>query len=523
MTYAAAAAIFGIALMACRVLRGQSASVRHLVLAMAFTVAALAPLLARFTAKAEPVRRLQAGLVLHVTPGDAAARTPAQGTKPVVDEPVAPGIEAAIAASSTAGLLLVLLRLLLTLAYRRVSSQPAPAPVAAAATALAAELGIRRRVRIRVSPSIGAPETFGLIRPVVLLPSGYLRGSAEQTRTAVLHELHHIRRGDWPAGILAEFVAAFHWFNPLARLAIRRLRIEREVACDDAVLASGADRFRYAEQLLSCASARRNSLAPALLAMSQMSGLELRIRSILNENAYRGDTTMATRIQITAAAALLLAGAAVIQAPAQAPASLSGTVVDSTAKPLPGASVLARNLGTAETAIVLTDSSGEFTLPAMTAGEYRVEVAKAGFQLSREPQLALTAGSARRLRVTLTPGRLMEAAQPGAHLPDGSAGDLTRAVRVERAKQSAKVVSMVRPAYPDSAKKAGISGAVLLDAVIGRDGSVVSLRPAGSDADPALVQSAMEAVSKWRYEPTYLNGEPVPVSTAVTVNYTLMP
>lgn len=521
MMYAAASAVLAVALLACRVLRNESASTRHLVLAAAFAVTVLAPFTARVLPKSEPVRRLQEGIVVQVSAGD--GRILPRPTQRNGDEPLTPSLANAVVAASVGGISFTLIRLLTTLVSRRAASWPAPPPVAAAAAEMAVGLGIRRRLRVRVSRRISVPETSGLIRPLVLLPSGYLNGTTEQLQTALLHELHHIRRCDWAVGILAEFAAAFHWFNPLAGVAVRQLRLEREIACDDAVLRSGADPLQYAEQLISCALAGRPSPAPALLTMARMSGLELRIRSILNNNTQRGGTTMRTRIKISAAAVLLLAGAAAVQTPAQAPASLSGTVVDEAAKPMSGASILARKIRTEETAIVLTDSRGEFSFSALTPGDYRVEVARAGFQLFREPELTLSAGSARRLRVTLTAGRLIEPAQPGAPVPDGSGGEATRTVHVERTKQSAKIVSLVRPAYPESAKKAGISGVVLMDAVIGRDGSVVSLRPAGSDMNPSLVQAAMEAVSKWRYEPTYLNGEPVAVSTAVTVNYTLMP
>jgi protein TonB len=84
---------------------------------------------------------------------------------------------------------------------------------------------------------------------------------------------------------------------------------------------------------------------------------------------------------------------------------------------------------------------------------------------------------------------------------------------------SAKLVNMVRPYYPPLAKQARISGNVLLHAIIAKDGSVIQLEVVSGH--PLLVQSALDAVRQWRYQPTLLNGEPVEVDTTVTVVFSL--
>ncbi|MFZ0594017.1 MAG: energy transducer TonB [Bryobacteraceae bacterium] len=78
------------------------------------------------------------------------------------------------------------------------------------------------------------------------------------------------------------------------------------------------------------------------------------------------------------------------------------------------------------------------------------------------------------------------------------------------------------PVYPASAKAAGIQGAVLLEAVISKDGVPQEIRVLSSPSDD-LSESALEAVREWRYTPTLLNGEPIEVLTDITVNYTLAP
>ena len=77
----------------------------------------------------------------------------------------------------------------------------------------------------------------------------------------------------------------------------------------------------------------------------------------------------------------------------------------------------------------------------------------------------------------------------------------------------------VAPVYPPIAQQAGIQGIVIVEAVIGIDGAVQEariLRPV-----PMLDQAALDAVTQWRYAPTLLNGQPVPVVMTVTVSFSL--
>jgi periplasmic protein TonB len=77
----------------------------------------------------------------------------------------------------------------------------------------------------------------------------------------------------------------------------------------------------------------------------------------------------------------------------------------------------------------------------------------------------------------------------------------------------------VKPIYPEQAKNAGIQGIVIIEAVIGTDGSVIEgriLRPV-----PELDKPALDAVMQWRYTPTLLNGEPVELIMTVTVTFSL--
>jgi len=93
-------------------------------------------------------------------------------------------------------------------------------------------------------------------------------------------------------------------------------------------------------------------------------------------------------------------------------------------------------------------------------------------------------------------------------------------VRISQGVTQGMVLRRVQPSYPQMAKIARVQGAVVLAAIIGKDGTIQNLHVV-STASPLLNQAAIDAVKQWRYRPYILNGEPVEVDTTVTVNFTL--
>ena len=92
-------------------------------------------------------------------------------------------------------------------------------------------------------------------------------------------------------------------------------------------------------------------------------------------------------------------------------------------------------------------------------------------------------------------------------------------IRVGGQVQQARLLSQPKPIYPPLAKQARIQGVVRLEAIISKNGTIDQLRVV--QGHPLLVQSALDAVRQWRYQPTFLNNEPVEVSTTIDVNFTL--
>jgi bla regulator protein BlaR1 len=106
-------------------------------------------------------------------------------------------------------------------------------------------------IPVKSSESLIEPGVVGLFRPVLLLPEGICeRLTSKQLQTILVHELNHVRRRDNLTAAIHMVVEALFWFHPLVWWLGRRLIVEREGACHEAVIAAGGDREAYAEALL---------------------------------------------------------------------------------------------------------------------------------------------------------------------------------------------------------------------------------------------------------------------------------
>ena len=149
-------------------------------------------------------------------------------------------------------------------------------------------LRIKRRVSLLRS-DVEMPLTWGIIRPQILIPADAETWSTDRQRAVLLHELAHVRRWDWLMQTIAHISCAIFWFNPLVWVADRRMRLERERACDDHVLTNGCWATDYASHLLEIARISRPPVfaGRAAVAMAQPSWIENRLRIILATDRNR--------------------------------------------------------------------------------------------------------------------------------------------------------------------------------------------------------------------------------------------
>src|SRR5262245_55950732 len=158
---------------------------------------------------------------------------------------------------------------------------------------LRATFSLKRGVTLRISDRTIPPMTWGIFRPVVLLPATAAEWTLNRRRLVLAHELAHVRRNDGILQVLLQAVCSLYWFNPIVRYAARRLRIERECACDDQVLKLGADGDDYADHLLQVARTLNpaGGLSLATVAMAHRSQLETRLLAILDNRTRRQSIT----------------------------------------------------------------------------------------------------------------------------------------------------------------------------------------------------------------------------------------
>jgi len=163
-----------------------------------------------------------------------------------------------------------------------------------------ASMGAEPRARIVISTEAAMPFTYGLLRPVIVLPDSAEEWTTERRRSVLLHELAHVRRRDLLTNAVVQLACAVYWFHPLVRLAARRVRIEAERACDALVVAAGTRPSDYAGDLLEIARTMRSSATAAVaLAMARRSDFEGRLLAILSPDAGRNVLT-ATRAVLVA-------------------------------------------------------------------------------------------------------------------------------------------------------------------------------------------------------------------------------
>ena len=162
-----------------------------------------------------------------------------------------------------------------------------------------------RRLQVLESQHIASPCTWGVIRPVLLLPTSGDTWPDSSRRAALLHELAHIERRDALSTLVARLACALYWFNPLVWIAAERIRSLQERACDDAVLRAGAMPSDYAQFLLDVAAhTSRGATRPAHASLGMTHGCSLRARivAILDPQASR---LRPRRIRVIAACAAL--------------------------------------------------------------------------------------------------------------------------------------------------------------------------------------------------------------------------
>ena len=213
---------------------------------------------------------------------------------------------------------------------------------------LSSTLRIDRPLTLMRGDRLGVPVTWGVVYPVVLLPEDADEWPEERRRYVLVHEMAHVKRLDALTQLVGQVALALFWFNPLMWIAVRRMQLEREHACDDYVLLHGTQPSRYAADLLEMVQSlgtpahRAAQPAFAALAMARRTEFEGRMLSILDPVLDRHPLHRGRTLMSALAALLIIVPLAALQPYRAAPTQ--------------SASMTARSSSTASASASATDS-----------------------------------------------------------------------------------------------------------------------------------------------------------------------
>jgi protein TonB len=433
--------------------------------------------------------------------------------------------------------------------------------------------------RILWSSDVTHPVTFGVLRPVVLLPMALKSVDAAAQRAVVAHELHHVKRRDWLWVVAEEVTRSVLWFHPAVWWLISRVQLARETVVDELSILTTNARRTYLDTLLAFADDTGLDSSPAFSARRH---LFHRVMLLSREEGM-------SSIRIAAASCVL---AVAIGAGSWSAVSAFPLHVSPQIQPPPPPPPPSDPLSPEAYTRLASSYLDQFWKDRTLADSQKIELARRGIAaadraLELKPNYAaamiwksillrtqaiLTADSVEQSRLINEADVLREQAivlqdsgrayvsrdpiagppppppppppRPGAAgrggvtvfvpKPAGSAEQaFTRPsgeafehyvsefnpIRIGGNVKAPAKIRDVRPVYPPIAQAARVQGVVIIEAVIDPDGNVAEARVLRSI--PLLDQAALDAVKEWKYVPTSLNGVPQAVIMTVTVNFAL--
>jgi beta-lactamase regulating signal transducer with metallopeptidase domain len=339
---AKATAMIVVGLGAARLASHARASARHAVLAVTFASLVALPVLL----VAWPEATIDVPLVRATAPAVAAAlvRGSVKGRPGVVGAPIAvpesPRISQVMLARAiwfTGALLFAAPVAQAVWRLRRIRRAGLPwSELRARTETLALARGIRRPVDVMRHEHVPGPITFGVLRPVIVMPADASQWSDADAQRAIVHELEHIRRRDWLVLFLARGICACYWFHPLAWAAWRQLSLEAERACDDAVVLDD-ERIDYAEQLVALAQRLSATQELPMLGMANRSDLSTRVSAVLDDHQRRGRAGLGVVVAAIGAAALVVLTVAPVRAVAKVEGAVAAVAAPATQQRVRGA------------------------------------------------------------------------------------------------------------------------------------------------------------------------------------------
>jgi TonB family protein len=424
------------------------------------------------------------------------------------------------------------------------------------------------------SDDVRQPVTFGILRPVVLLPAAVASADFPSQRAVVAHELHHVKRGDWGWLIGEEFVRSVFWFHPAVWWLISRVQLARETVVDELSILTTNARRAYLDALLAFADDIGFVSTPAFSARRH---LFHRVMLLSKEG-----NMSSSKIALAACALVAALGAGswgVVRA-----FPLASVVVVPDVAPRP---VEARDAAIRQAALLYQQAQNNTSLARGDRAELlRKGIEEADHALTMDPsnrdalvwkglmlRLSATLADRGEARALMTheadqlrdktiaiekqapsrnlprspdqyipppppppppsshemappppppppPMSAVQATEPPMPAEFKAALDRLKPIHIGKGVGvPAAAMKSVKAMYPEEARAAHTTGEVTLEAIVDADGKVAAVRVIRSV--PGLDEAAMDAARLWEFKPATLNGTPTPVLLQMVMTFNL--
>jgi TonB family protein len=379
---------------------------------------------------------------------------------------------------------------------------------------------VHAMVGLVVTDRVKSPILFGFIRPRVLLPADLVRElPIERLRYILLHELAHLKRRDIPVGWVLAFLQSLHWFNPLVWWAFGRMRFDRELACDEKVLAYVPDGERrdYGDVLIGMLE-RFNHIhrLPAIAGILENKD-QLKRRLVMIKKFRRPvsrEIIMFTALLAALSIALLTEPQSLIsQSSAQ-----SGSI-----RVYTGGDAQNETDDLQLPEFIITVGFVDTPL----AGFFKVMAEAGGVNIVVNPAIE---GNVT-INDTLPWNQILDIVLANHGLKKIVEGDLIRIVRKEIVSDDSsmfvhiknpEVLERPTPDYTKEAREARIEGVVVLSVIIRDDGTVDNI-VVNKGLGYGLDESAIETVAtRWRFSPATRDGVPIDHPAKIEISFSLV-
>ena len=373
----------------------------------------------------------------------------------------------------------------------------------------------RADAEFRVAATPTRPVTFGVLRPVVVVPSDFATFPEDEQKAVACHELVHVRRRDWVRNLGDEIVRAVAWFHPAAWWLTRQIRLAREEVVDQEVVRQLGARRPYLDALLRLASPDRGSMfvpAPLFLGRSHLAD---RVALLLKE--VRMSRPRLVLSFLAMAVVIFTAGFAIVHAfPLQMPAQQavgtqgSGQVTGQPASPVKKPAASTAKIKDVRPAF----PAGSPSVPVVVKAHINPSGGVVDASCATGPADLCEAAIAAVEQWKFSPSggtTLLVGFNPAAS--GGALANQPPVLVGPRVRPPARILDK-KPVYPAEAREAGVQGVVILETGIATDGRVSEARILRSVEK--LDMAALDAVLGWKFQPVGF-----PIQMTVTVNFTL--